>query len=575
MGEIYKKWDLNSLFSSDDDYQEFREFLINLEHDYIFFGNQLDSFDSPEIISTYNFSEILNTKQELVGRLGVANGFINCLNQDGNSEYKTIFTRLLSLNLRVSSFINYFIGEIPEEKWSTFITDNLLKSISFPLQKRRHISRGLTSPHMTNAINSFSPIGLYSWEDLYSTLIKKINNEIIKGNLKIENHFEFREKKLVENQDLFASILNNLTGFRLSIYQFSGKDSFLSEALFNINNMSESTLKKMWEIIELNLDSLHKYLELKANILNTDQLSWKELNSSETSNFDQLEIINFVVDGISTFSPEFKKFIQTCIQNKWIQVEDNDSKKRGAFSLNFASKKQSRIYINVPNDISLITTLAHEIGHAYHFHTLHQLPVFSQNYSLSMAETIAMFSELIVTDWLITKQPNIKNTMSYIKLKNENNIGFLLDIYYKYLFESELYEKRQNKILSSSELNELMLSSQKKAFGDKLKNYNPTAWCSNSHFYKTQVPFYNFPYAFGCLFSNFLFQKYKNEPVNFVENFEEILKDTGTMTVENLVLKHFNLDLQESYFWQEAIDYMISDIEQLEYILKSDNLQGK
>ncbi|MFZ3590461.1 hypothetical protein ACOI1C_14690 [Bacillus sp. DJP31] len=578
------EWNLNSIFSNKNNYQEFRQFLNTLDSDLHFFCEQLDYLESPRDILPSNIQSLFKKLQDIIERLGLANGYLVCLQTDQVNviKYKKIVTRLLSSYFTASFFVDYYIGKIPEENWSIIISDELVYPISFSLEKRRYNSRSFTSPTVIRIINSLTPIGLHSWEELHSTLLKKVEIETQRkikhfSNIKTnefnmhenirKQEFEIRNKTLFENQDLFASILNNLSGFRLAIYEVLNKDSFLTEALFDINNMSETSLWKMWEVIELNKDKLHKYLKIKAEILGKDRLSWEDLNApilKSDNTVEHSQSVDLIIDGLSSFSTDFKEFIHTFFQESWIKSENDPTKKRCAFSLNFANKKQSRVYINVPNDLSYTTTLAHELGHAYHYHVLYDLPILSQNYSLSMAETASALTELIVTDSIINEQSSVKNILSYMNLKMENNVVFLLDIYSRFLFEYELYQNRQHGVLNSERLNELMEHSQKKAFGNMIENYNPSSWCSKNHYYKTMVPFYNFPYAFGCLFSNFLLSRFKQNSTDFVKNFEQLLKDTGSMTIENLILKHFNLNLQENYFWQEAMDCIINDLEKFE-----------
>ena len=56
-------------------------------------------------------------------------------------------------------------------------------------------------------------------------------------------------------------------------------------------------------------------------------------------------------------------------------------------------------------------------------------------------------------------------------------------------------------------LNELMEEAQREAYGDALDTVHPHFWASKLHFYITGVPFYNFPYTFGYLFSLSIYAK--------------------------------------------------------------------
>ena len=62
------------------------------------------------------------------------------------------------------------------------------------------------------------------------------------------------------------------------------------------------------------------------------------------------------------------------------------------------------------------------------------------------------------------------------------------------------------------------------------------------HFYITGVPFYNFPYTFGYLFSLSIYAKAKEEGKGFEEKYMALLRDTAIMTVEDLAMKHLGED---------------------------------
>jgi oligoendopeptidase F len=51
--------------------------------------------------------------------------------------------------------------------------------------------------------------------------------------------------------------------------------------------------------------------------------------------------------------------------------------------------------------------------------------------------------------------------------------------------------------------------------------------------------------------------------------YRAILRDTGRMTAEELVQKHFGEDITQPEFWQKAIDVEIAKIDRFEALLDS------
>jgi len=79
----------------------------------------------------------------------------------------------------------------------------------------------------------------------------------------------------------------------------------------------------------------------------------------------------------------------------------------------------------------------------------------------------------------------------------------VVDILSRFLFESEVFRRRTQGPLSVSELKEIMADAQKQAYGEALNwDYlHPYMWVNKPHYYYANLHFYNFPYAFGQLFS--------------------------------------------------------------------------
>jgi oligoendopeptidase F len=109
-------------------------------------------------------------------------------------------------------------------------------------------------------------------------------------------------------------------------------------------------------------------------------------------------------------------------------------------------------------------------------------------------------------------------------------------------------------------LNELMLAAQKEAYSNALEEYHPLFWASKLHFFITGVPFYNFPYTFGYLFSLGIYAQALEEGRGYEDKYIALLKDTASMSVEDLAQKHLQVDLTQPDFWEKAVRICLDDI---------------
>ncbi|MDK6729530.1 oligoendopeptidase, partial [Aerococcus urinae] len=85
--------------------------------------------------------------------------------------------------------------------------------------------------------------------------------------------------------------------------------------------------------------------------------------------------------------------------------------------------------------------------------------------------------------------------------------------------EKNFYSERQAGYVGEERLNQLMVSAQREAFAGALDSYHPHFWASKLHFFISDVPFYNFPYSFGYLFSQGILAELMKDPDHFTERY--------------------------------------------------------
>lgn len=125
-----------------------------------------------------------------------------------------------------------------------------------------------------------------------------------------------------------------------------------------------------------------------------------------------------------------------------------------------------------------------------------------------------------------------------------------------------MFERRKNGALSVNELKEIMLNAQKEAYGDGLDpNFlHPYMWLNKPHYYTASRNFYNFPYAFGLLFSKGLYAEYLRRGQEFVEEYDELLKATGKNNIKDVAMR-VNIDITDPEFFRSSLRLIEKDIE--------------
>ncbi len=442
-----------------------------------------------------------------------------------------------------------------------------LPDCAFYLKERRNLAKEQLSPKEEKIIDMLSISGYQANTNLFATLIgemeipfgskklsfSQVENKLSDGDASIRNKaFISLQKAFREKENLFAQILNNIAGFRLQRDALYPKE-ILHEPL-QINRLEEQTLNSMWEAVTKIKKPLIKYLEKRASMLGKSKLSWQDLEAPLFSHQKKISYEDASAQIIELFtktSPQMGAYAKNVLHDRWIDAEDRSSKSPGGFCTYFPHKKQSRIFMTYCGTQTNVSTLAHELGHGFHNEAMKDLPAFAQVVPMTLAETASTFAELLISEGSIENASSKEEKLTLLDDQIMRSVAFCMNLHARYIFELNFYEERKKGFVSAEILSTLMEEAQKKAYCNTLEEYHPLFWAAKMHFYLTDVPFYNFSYTFGFLFSSGMYQ-FGKESTNFEEKYIALLRDTGSATVENLARKHLGVDLSQTKFWEDA-----------------------
>jgi pepF/M3 family oligoendopeptidase len=335
--------------------------------------------------------------------------------------------------------------------------------------------------------------------------------------------------------------------------------------------MKKETLDAMFAAMREAFPKFHAYLRHKARLLGYENgLPWYEIlapmGKADSKTYTVEEAHAYLVDHFSSFAPDLAEMVDTAFRDEWIDFYPRKGKVGGAFCSNLPFMKESRILTNFSGTFGSITTLAHELGHAYHGKQIEDHRPLNTGYTMPVAETASNFNELIIVNHAIANAEG-EEKIRLIETQIQDMTQIIVDIYSRFLFEDEVIRRRKNTFLFADDLEKIMTDAQKEAFGDGLDpaHLHPFMWCCKSHYYRAGLIYYNFPYAFGGLFSRGLYAKYLEEGEAFLPKYRALLKATTVDTVEN-VAGIAGIDLTEPDFWRkslatitEAIDLFIAE----------------
>ena len=374
-----------------------------------------------------------------------------------------------------------------------------------------------------------------------------------------------------------AACLNGVKGEALTMIEAEHFDSVLDQTLFN-SNMDRATLDAMLSAIREALPAFRKYLRKKGEILgHKNGLPFYDLfapiapKGYTPKTYTIEEARQKLIDEMGKFTPDMAAFMDHAFEHRWIDVFPRDGKGGGAFCAGLHALDQSRVLTNFTGSFSDVSTLAHELGHAWHNRCMAGLPHCMTDAPMPLAETASIFNETLLAN-AVMENAGKEERFSLLEGSLMDTTQVIVDILSRYLFESEVIERRKDHTLSPNELKEIMLDAQEKSYGDGLDPdcRHPYMWACKCHYYYPGLAFYNFPYAFGQLFGAGVYAQYKQEGPSFVPKYNQLLRSCGSGMVAD-VAASVGIDVRSVDFWRASLYVYIQKIE--EFITLADELK--
>ena len=499
------------------------------------------------------------------------------------ADYQLVFRQILKENqTKLSSFFHSF----PEYKKYEFILKEEISYFNHQMERKEE-----------SIANDLQRFGGDAWSKLHEQIISnlvdketgktfnQLRNDAYSPDRNIRKESYYKEIALLEqNQIAISSALNNIKGATISLNKKrnwgDGFEGAINRSLFS-SRLSRKSLDALISAIEDSIPMWQEYLFEKAKALNlknekgnSEKCSFYDIfapliteSSDKEKDWTYQEAKEFIINKFSEFSSHMGDFVKTAFEENWVDAEIRKGKVGGAFCIDFPLQKVSRVLTNFSGTTSDILTLAHELGHAYHHFCIKDLDYNLCSYPMTLAETASIFSETMVTNSML-KTANLSEKINLLEMHLSDSCQTLLDILSRFYFEKSVFEERENKELVAEDFCRLMKDAQNKTYGKSLtETKHPYLWAVKTHYYSPSLDFYNFPYAFGQLFALGLYSQYKESPKEFPSQYQELLKNTGSMTCEE-VCKLAGFDITTKDFWLSGIKELKLEFEEWKTCLK-------
>ncbi len=587
--DVLPHWDLSNVYPGLDSPEfetSFQEAigLIDALEEYLD-RNQInrDSDLSSNDRSTLNrhlsaLIEMLNNSFKLVHTL---NNYVYCyITTDSYDtlaaqQYSKIQAQLVRL-LQTEKVIAGWLGSLGSRLDEIISNDPEIEPYAFYLSENAQQSQYLMRDSEEQLANQLSLSSIRAWGKLQGTVTSQLSIEFeLDG--EVSNYplpalqnirryspdpdvrkraFEVEIEALESAREPLAACMNGVAGFNIVLNRARKREDAIHHSL-DTARIDRAALEAMLSAMRASFPAFRSYLHSKARRFGKQSLPWWDLFApvgEYNRRYDWTEAREFVLDNFNQFSPELASFARRAFDSTWIDAAPRAGKRGGAFCIRIPSVEESRVLCNFDGSLDQVSTIAHELGHAFHIECQRGKGYLQYITPMTLAETASIFCETIIMDAVLENTTNPQEELSILETILVGDTQVIVDISSRYLFEKEVYERRGESELSPDDFCEIISRAQMETYGDGLdeNHLHPYMWAWKPHYYRSDIAFYNYPYAFGLLFSTGLYAIYKQRGAEFVPQLQDLLASTGLANAADLA-NRFDIDIRTVDFWENSL----------------------
>ena len=589
MAEQIPHWDVSNIFPALDS-KEYERSVEQLASKIGACKGLVQALDGPNKVS--QCAAVINGLNDIFEHGGMIRAYLHSFTSTDtrnqmalkkNSAFEKMFVDVQNLHLH----FQVWVGNQSDATLEEIILGNPTNAEhAFALRTLKEQSRFLMQPELEELGNELALSGANAWSKLQSTITSQLtvdfeldgkNQQLpMPALINLRSHPDGSTRKRAYEAEMkawktveapLAAALNGVKGTVNTLNARRGRKDCL-HASIDSARISRKTLDVMIEAMADSLPAFERYFLNKAKRIGKEKLDWWDLFAPETSTSEEFgweQAREFILTHFGSFSGDLAGFAKRAFDSGWIDAEQRDGKQGGAFCMGVPVKKESRILCNFDGSLDQVSTIAHELGHAFHNECAYKAgkTEFQQDTPMTLAETASIMCETIINEALLKNTASDAERLAILGGSLINSSQVIVDIYSRFLFEKDLFERRETSELSADEISDLMLNAQKAAYRNGLnnENLNKYAWTWKPHYYYAGLSFYNYPYAFGLLFAKGLYAIYQQRVEAFIPEYENLLASTGEASAEELAMR-FGIDIQTRKFWDDSLAIIKSEIDQ-------------
>ena len=588
------RWDLSDLYASMEDPKIQSDLNLAQSRAVGFESQYKPLFDSLDEKSAFPLADLLKDYKEIIELL-TKPGVFSHLSFAGKTNDAKIgaFMQKIQVTLTdINAHLLFF--EVRWNKLDAKIADRLMSDAS--VQNDRHFLEKMRvwAPHtLAEGEEKIMSIKSNTSGSAFSRLFDEVMNNIpfyiesqgqrvkkTEGEvLSLFHSADRTERKkasdsLAEGLSQNTHLLTYIYNMILADHRSSLKIRNYAHPMDAMNLSNEIDLESVRNLIE-NVHAAfplaQRYYALKKKLLGLDTMydydRYATVEAEETK-IDFSECRQIVLDGYNAFSPEAGKIVEQFFTRRWIDAEVREGKQGGGFCCETTPSLHPYILVNYTGSLRDVMTVAHELGHGMHQYLARRSGILESGAPLTMAECASVFGEMLIFEKILEKETDPKKRLALLCGKIDDNFATVFRQITMTDFELLAHESGLKEgELSSDRLSDFWIQVNAGFYGKSVvltDNYRH-GWKYIPHF--VHSPFYCYAYAFAQLFVLSLYQKYKENPKEFIPKYFEMLSLGGSKKPEDIA-KIAGLDINNKDFWKSGLK-ILEDL-----VIQTESLAG-
>ena len=536
-------------------------------------SNDAIAGDLSALIDLYNEASALGTTLRVYISSFLTTDSYNQVAQKENARFEQSLAKFMMLRSKFTKWLGSLKDVYPEIKEAT----EIIKTHQFIIEETIEVSQYLMSEKEEELAAEMRRSAGGAWQTLQGTITSQLGVDFeLDGekkrlpmpaliNLHSHPDEEVRKRAYYAEMEAWASVkeplaacMNGVKSYVKTLEKRRGREDSLHSALEDAR-IDRETLDAMMGAMKDSFPMFHKYFLAKAKRMGKEKLAWWDIfapagKTDKTFSFPDAR--EFILKHFGEFSDHLKALAEKAFDYNWIDAEQRDGKRGGAFCMGIPTHKESRILCNFDGSLDQVFTVAHELGHAYHNHCIAEAgkKMLQSETPMTLAETASIMCETLMMDAVLAEISDPEQELAVLETALISDAQVIVDITSRFLFEEQVFEQVEKTFVTADELSAIMEDAQKQTFGKGVdENYlHKYMWTWKPHYYRPELNFYNFPYAFGQLFAIGLYAIYKKRGDNFLPDYRSLLASTGEGTAAELA-QRFGIDITSKAFWEGSL----------------------